>query len=447
MQTRSSGAFPRKRPGDAPVPVPNRRADGQQGRAEAVSYCRILPSRSCRVPSRIPPLAITAYTATSALGQGRAAHAGALVARRTGLRPNDFTEAPLACAIGRVAGLEDAPVPSAHAELDCRENRLAWLGLQGDGFLEVARAAIARHGASRVALLVGTSTASIGATEQGYREIARGATALPGSPLLHTPHSLGLFLEAVFGTEGPCLTVATACSSSAKIFAQAERLIRLDLVDAAILAGVDTLCGSVLFGFNALELVSPEPCRPFDAARNGISIGEAAGFALLERGARADAPSLLGHGESSDAHHMSTPHPEGLGARRALSDALARAGLDARDIDYVNLHGTATRKNDEVEAALLGDLFPPTTRASSTKGWTGHTLGAAGILESVLTLLALEHEFVPGTLNTTDPEPACAAQLALDNEARAPRTALSNSFGFGGNNCSLVFARAAGARA
>ncbi|HEU4663737.1 MAG TPA: beta-ketoacyl-ACP synthase [Dokdonella sp.] len=395
------------------------------------------------MPSRIPPLAITAYTATSALGRGRRAHVDALRARRSGLRGNDFTAAPLACAIGRVAGLEDLPLPAAYAEHDSRNNRLAWLGLGADGFLDAARGAIERHGADRVALLVGTSTASIGATEQAFRTLEDGHfPAALASPALHTPHSLGLFLEHVFGTRGPCSTTATACSSSAKIFAQGERLIRLGIVDAAILAGVDTLCGSVLFGFNALELVSPEPCRPFDVARRGISIGEAAGFALLERdGARA--PRLLGYGESSDAHHMSTPHPQGVGARLALADACARAGIDTRDVDYVNLHGTATPKNDEVEGALLADAFAPTVRASSTKGWTGHTLGAAGIVEAVITLLAIEHAFVPGTLNTDTPEPRCASRLALANEERGVRVALSHSFGFGGNNCTLAFGCAA----
>jgi len=395
------------------------------------------------VPSRIPPLAITAHTATSALGRGCLAHARALRERRSGLRANDFSATPLACAIGRVDGLEEATLPNELAAWDCRNNRLAWLGLGADGFLDAARAAIARHGAARVALLVGTSTASIGATEQAYRERVDGR--IPPAlahPHLHTPHSLGLFLETVLGTRGPCLTIATACSSSAKIFAQGERLIRLGIVDAAILAGVDTLCGSVLFGFNALELVSPEACRPFDAARRGISIGEAAGFALLEREGEG-VPRLLGHGESSDAHHMSTPHPQGLGARLALADALARAGIGAHDVDYVNLHGTATLKNDEVEATLLADTFPPGTRASSTKGWTGHTLGAAGILEAVLTLLAIEHGLVPGTLNTTTPDALCGPQLALANEQRAIRIALSNSFGFGGNNCTLAFGCAA----
>jgi len=196
----------------------------------------------------------------------------------------------------------------------------------------------------------------------------------------------------------------------------------------------------VLFGFNALELVSSEPCRPFDPARNGISIGEAAGFALLERDGDARAPRLIGYGESSDAHHMSTPHPDGLGARLAIADALARAGIEPGDVDYINLHGTATPKNDEVEAALVADVFPPTLRASSTKGFTGHTLGAAGILESVLTLLAMEQGVVPATLNSRDADPVCAAQLALAHEPHAIRIALSNSFGFGGSNCTLAFA-------
>ncbi|MET0231494.1 MAG: beta-ketoacyl-ACP synthase [Rhodanobacteraceae bacterium] len=393
------------------------------------------------MPTRITPLPLTAFTATSTLGSGRAAHAAAIRADRGGLRTNDFTRVPLPCAIGRVAGLEEAALPADLAEYDCRNNRLAWLGINADGFLEAARECIERRGAERVALIVGTSTSSIGATEDGYRTLEDGR--LPAHlrrPVVHTPHSPGLFLEAVLGTRGPCLTVATACSSSAKIFAKAERMIRLGIVDAAILAGVDTLCDSVLFGFNALELVSPEPCRPFDPARNGISIGEAAGFALIERDGDARAPRLVGYGESSDAHHMSTPHPEGLGARLALADALARAGLTPDDIDYINLHGTATSKNDEVEAALLGDTFPKSVRASSTKGFTGHTLGAAGILEAVITLTAMNEGIVPATLNSREAEPICAAQIVLAHEAREIRVALSNSFGFGGSNCTLAFA-------
>jgi 3-oxoacyl-[acyl-carrier-protein] synthase-1 len=395
------------------------------------------------VPQRIPSLAVSAYTATCAVGRGVGALAAALAARRTGLAPNDFSSVPLDCHVGRVDGVEDVAFPAAHAAWDCRNNRLAWLGLAQDGFLDAARALVERYGASRVAVVLGTSTASIGATEEAYRTLEDGRFAARfREPILHTPHSLAAFVQAELGATGPVATVATACSSSAKVFAQAERLIRLGWADAAVVGGVDTLCDSVLFGFNALQLVSREPCRPFDAARSGISIGEAAGFALLERSdAAPDAPRLVGWGESSDAHHMSSPHPDGLGARLAITDALARAGLGVDAVDYVNLHGTATPANDAVEAAVIASLFPATTRASSTKGWTGHTLGAAGIVEAVVCLVALARGFVPGTLNCTVPDPVCGPQLATANEARAPSVALSNSFGFGGSNASLVFAR------
>jgi 3-oxoacyl-[acyl-carrier-protein] synthase-1 len=296
-----------------------------------------------------------------------------------------------------------------------------------------------------VALLLGTSTASIGATEEAYRRLDADG-GMPDDmlrPAIHAPHSLGAFVTVALALEGPCLTVSTACSSSAKVLASAERMLRLGLIDAAVVGGVDTLCDSVLFGFNALELVSPEPCRPFDAARNGISIGEAAGFALLERiDAAPDAPRLLGYGEASDAYHMSTPHPQGLGAELALNDALARAGLDPAQVDYINLHGTASQKNDEVEAALVGRAFPASTRASSTKGFTGHTLGAAGIVEATVALQAIEHGLVPGNLGGDTPDPVCGAQFAWRNEERRIDVALSNSFGFGGNNACLAFARA-----
>jgi len=398
----------------------------------------------------IAPLRITAHTATTAAGRGRQALLDALRANRSALTPNDFGPTPLPTWIGRVGGLESAPLPKALAAWDCRNNRLAWLGLAGDAFIDAAHEARERHGPARVALVLGTSTSSIGATEDAYRSLD-GEGHFPEdnrNPLVHTPHSLASFVHEALGLEGPCLTVSTACSSSAKVFATAERMLRLGLVDAAIVGGVDTLCGSVLFGFNALQLVSAQPCRPFDAGRDGISIGEAAGFALLERSDGADdALLLLGYGESSDAHHMSTPHPQGLGAERALDDALARAGLDAAQVDHVNLHGTASTKNDEVEAALVGRRFPARTHASSTKGITGHTLGAAGIVEAVASLLALETGFLPGTTNSRTLDAGCGPQIRLEPARAEVRVALSNSFGFGGNNCVLAFGRgAAGAR-
>lgn len=391
------------------------------------------------------PLAVTAYTATSALGHGVAAQMDALRHSRSGLRPNDMSSTALDCWIGRVDGVEAVALPPSVADWDCRNNRLAWLGLNQDGFLERVQTARARYGSARIALLLGTSTASIGATEEAYRRIDPDG-GLPDDmlrPAIHTPHSLTAFVAAALALDGPSLTISTACSSSAKVFASAERMIRLGLIDAAVVGGVDTLCDSVLFGFNALELVSRSPCRPFDAARDGISIGEAAGFALIERAALApDAPQLLGYGEATDAHHMSTPHPQGLGAELALNDALTRAGLQPAQVDYINLHGTASQKNDEVEAALVSRRFDASTRASSTKGYTGHTLGAAGILEAVLALQAIEHGFVPGNLGGDSPDPGCGPSFAWHGEQQPVGIALSNSFGFGGNNACLAFARA-----
>jgi 3-oxoacyl-[acyl-carrier-protein] synthase-1 len=398
------------------------------------------------LPARIPPLAVTAYTVTCAAGRGRDAFAHALATRASGLRENDFPEWPLPCWIGRVAGLDDAPLPAAWAEWESRNHRLAWMALNEDGFHERARAAIERYGASRVALILGTSTSSIGETERAYRELGADGRFAPAqrASRVHETHSLGAFVQQALELRGPCLTIATACSSSAKVFASAEHLIRAGVVDAAIVGGTDTLCGSVLYGFNALELVSREPCRPFDATRSGLSLGEAAGFALLENiQVDKSAPRLIGCGESADAHHMSAPHPQGLGAERAMREALARAGMAAGAVDYINLHGTASRQNDEVEAALIARLFPASVHASSTKGWTGHTLGAAGIVEAAVALLAIERGFAPGTLNARDLDPACGPQIRIDNAQRPVRVALSNSFGFGGNNCCLAFAAGA----
>ncbi|PZQ56364.1 MAG: beta-ketoacyl-[acyl-carrier-protein] synthase II [Variovorax paradoxus] len=396
----------------------------------------------------MPPLKISAFTATTALGTGKAALLEGLEQSRSGLRANDFgepAEQRLATFIGRVDGVEEVALPPELASWDCRNNRLAWKGLNADGFIEAARAARERYGAHRVAVIVGTSTSSIGDTELAYTQMdaeGRFPERMRHSEL-HTTHSLGLFVAAALGLEGPNETLSTACSSSAKVFASAERLMRLGLIDAAVVGGVDTLCGSVLFGFNSLELVSNKPCQPFDVERGGISLGEAAGFALLERGT--GPLELLGYGEASDAHHMSTPHPEGAGAERALNDALARAGLAPDAIDYINMHGTASAKNDEVEAALVARRFPARTHASSTKGFTGHTLGAAGIVEAVISLLALETGLMPGTVNSVTPDPVCGPQIRLKPAKGEVRYALSNSFGFGGNNCALIFGKGAAA--
>jgi len=388
------------------------------------------------------PLRITAFTVCSAAGDGRQATLDSLQARSGSLTPNDFGASPLPTWIGRVPGLETAALPDRLSQWDCRNNRLAWRGLVSDGFIDAVTVARARYGTSRIAVVVGTSTSSIGASEEAYTRLdpdGRYPADLRRS-IIHTPHSIGDFVQHALGLEGTSVTVATACSSSAKVFAQAERMIRCGLADAAVVGGVDTLCGSVLFGFNSLELVSPDRCQPFDVARRGINLGEAAGFALLEREATKGS-WLLGYGESNDAHHMSSPHPQGRGARLALQEALKLAAVRPGEIDYINLHGTASHKNDEVEALVVAQTFPESTFASSTKGWTGHTLGAAGIVEAAISLLALEHGVLPGTLNLDTPDPVCGPQIQRENVQRDARRALSFSFGFGGSNCVLAFGR------
>jgi len=396
--------------------------------------------RNRRLPRRIEPLRINAFTATSAAGCGNQATLEAIRSRTSGLSRNDFGAKPIDTYIGRVSGIEDEPFPARLKQWDCRNNRLAWMALNQDAFMNAVSAARQRYGRSRVAIVLGTSTACIGATEDAYLDLEPDSRQFPPhlrNPRLHTPHSTGDFVREALDLDGICVTVGTACSSSAKVFAAAERFIRCGVADAAVVGGVDTLCGSVLFGFNSLDLVSRHRCRPFDVARDGVNLGEAAGFALIGR--EGAGPRLLGYGESTDAYHMSSPHPGGFGARVAIAEALARAELPAESVDYVNLHGTASRKNDEVEAHVIADIFSPDTLASSTKGWTGHTLGAAGILEAVITLLALDQSLAPGTLNAAQLDPACGGQVRIENTRARMRTGMSLSFGFGGSNCALLF--------
>lgn len=394
------------------------------------------------------PLLLPAFTATSCIGRGVAPHRAALENVAGGLKPCDFETARIGTWIGEVAGVDEVRLPAGLARHDCRNNRLALLGLETDGFAEAVRAAIGRYGVRRVAVILGTSTSGILETELAYRRRDPHSGALPPDFIYATTHntySVAGFVREYFGLEGPAAVVSTACSSSAKVFAAAARMIACGLVDAAVVGGVDSLCLTTLYGFSSLELTSPRPCRPFDAERDGISIGEAAAFALLERPAAMltdDAVLLLGAGESSDAWHMSSPHPEGLGARLAMERALADAGLSPRDIDYVNLHGTATPANDAAEGKAVAALFGDRVPMSSTKGATGHTLGAAGALEAVVCALALSHGFLPGSANTVRPDPSIAIDYLLATRKGDVKYTLSNSFGFGGSNCSLVFGRA-----
>lgn len=397
----------------------------------------------------VTPLLISSFTATTCLGQGLDALLGGLREGRSGLTPCAFETVKLDTWIGEVATVNDQKLPKSLARYDCRNNRLAQLGLEADGFADRVREGIARHGKTRVGIFLGTSTAGILQTELAYRRRDPETGALPGDFNYRTTHntfSLGEFAREYFGLEGPAMVISTACSSSAKVYAAAARQLACGTIDAALVGGVDSLCLTTLYGFASLQLTSATPCRPYDAARNGISIGEGAAFALLERAS--DRPAigsllLLGTGESSDAYHMSSPHPEGLGARMAMEAALRSAGLKPSDIDYVNLHGTATPANDAAEGKAVAALFGDRVACSSTKGVTGHTLGAAGAIEAVICALALRHDLLPGSPNTEDLDPSINLQYLLKPKSGRLRRVLTNSFGFGGSNCSLVLGVAA----
>ncbi len=385
---------------------------------------------------------------TSCLGRGLAPTRAALAAARSGLAPCRFETAVLDTFVGEIAGLDDQPMPPGLERFDCRNNRAAELGFAQDGFGAAVDAAAARYGKDRIGIFLGTSTAGILQAELAYRRRDPVDGSLPADfdyRRTQNTFSVAEFARRRFALEGPCVAISTACSSSAKAFASAARFIEAGVIDAALVGGVDTLCLTTLYGFNSLELLSPQPCRPYDAQRNGISIGEAAAFFLLERAAAnppADAVWLLGTGESCDAYHMSSPHPEGLGARIAMQAALDDAGLDSASIDYVNLHGTGTPSNDAAEDKAIVALFGDRVPCNSTKGMTGHTLGAAGAVEAILATLALTGGIRPGSPGTRSIDPALKANYAID-VAHAPLAhVMSNSFGFGGTNCSLVFGRA-----
>ena len=379
------------------------------------------------------------------MGRGLQPTLAALRAQRGGLAPCRFDTVDLTTFTGEVAGVDSVQLPVELADFDCRNNRLAFMGLMQDGFSDAVAAAAQQYGAQRIGVFIGTSTSGILQTELAYRRLDPVSGAFPADFIYgatHNTFSVADFTRHHFGLTGPAVVVSSACSSSAKVFASARRMMAAGLIDAAVVGGVDSLCLTTLYGFNSLGLLSTQACRPFDVSRDGISIGEAAAFALLERVPRQleeNAVLLLGVGESSDAHHMSSPHPDGRGALMAMQDALKMADLDAAAIDYINLHGTATQSNDAAEAKAVSALFGRETPCSSTKGATGHTLGAAGGIEAVICALALQQGLLPGGLNLQQLDPALPLNYLRENREQTVTRILSNSFGFGGTNCSLVF--------
>jgi 3-oxoacyl-[acyl-carrier-protein] synthase-1 len=393
------------------------------------------------------PLALSHMCIASCVGFGPPATLAALRSGQSGLRPCEFETVNLPTWVGEIDTLDNVRLDDRFAAFECRNNRLADIALAQDGFAEAVSAAIDRYGASRIGVFVGTSTSGILQTEQAFRErdVEGRLSATFHYEQTHNTGSLASYVRARLGITGPGFVISCACASSAKAFATASRMIAAGLCDAAIVGGADSLCLTTLYGFHSLNLNASGPCRPFDIARDGISIGEAAGFVLLEQNhlvENNDAVCLLGIGESNDAHHMSSPHPDGEGARLAMERALTSARLRQSDVGYINLHGTATRVGDIAEDVAVFHLFGEAPPRGSTKGHTGHTLGAAGVVEAIISTLAIQNDILPGSPHTRTPDPTFRGQYQLLAEVGRVDRVLSNSFGFGGNNCSLILGRA-----
>lgn len=384
------------------------------------------------------PIPITDYSACNALGRTRDEIRERLIHGRSGLEkatiPLDFETYT-----GAIPGAFH-PLPKDLAAWDSRALRIVRHLLQS---MESSwRAMMERWAPDRVAILIGTSTAGIDNTEYAFEHLVNRGE-LPASYDIWKHHAYGAVLDLVreiTGAQGPAWVVSTACTSSAKTFATAARLLNAGMVDAAIVGGVDTLCSMTLRGFHSLSALSSDPTRPFSQERQGINIGEGGALMLLEREGNASS-YLTGVGESSDAYHIAAPHPEGQGALLAMERALQSADLQAECIDFINAHGTGTQLNDAMESKAIAELFPHRVPVFSTKAWTGHTLGGAGATEIALSLLALELQMLPPSLGAEPVDPALPIHVLTQPLRGQFQNALSNSFAFGGNNISVVLQR------
>ncbi len=394
----------------------------------------------------IPPVAITAYSSLSACGLGNKALNKALTEHQSPLAPLGLFSIPFDAYVGEIKQ-DLQSIRSELADYDSRNSRVALTALNDSegGVRTALEIAKEKYGAHRIAVIIGTSTSGLYETEAAYAELLKTEVMPDGFDFVkqHAYQATARFIQQELGLTGICFAISTACSSGAKAIAAGQRLLANDLCDAVLVGGVDTLCRLTLRGFRSLELVADVPCTPMDKNRKGISIGEAAGLLVLEK-CHADnsaAMKVLSVGESSDAHHMSTPHPEGRGAALSMQNALDLAGLQASDIDYLNLHATATKINDAVESKAVYSVFSDSVPCSGTKGITGHTLGAAGALETIIVLQALQQQFIPGTYGLQEVGEDCHCQVIKSPITKqGMKIAMSNSFGFGGNNASVIVA-------
>lgn len=387
----------------------------------------------------MPDIAITRYALVTCLGKGRTEHLDAMRDGRSGLTPCDYPDIPFDCFAGSVAGIDAVPFPTALKDYDNRANRLTYMALASDGFHDAAKAMRARWGAGRCGVVMGTSTSGVAKLEEAYRARTDGDPLPDAYRMSHhdNHHAVAAFLQDCLGLSGPSYTISTACSSSAKALVDAVQLIEAGVCDAVVAGGVDSLCLISLNGFESLQLVSRAPCKPCDADRNGLSLGEGAALTIVERDA-AGGVRICGAGESSDGVSMSTPPEDGAGAAVAMRAALRNGGVAADQVGYVNLHGTATPANDTAECTAVLDVFGSDTPASSLKGMIGHTLGAAGAVEAVMCAIALEENLVPGNVGLERLDPVITCNVVPQTKPANYTHVLSNSFGFGGSNCALL---------
>lgn len=387
---------------------------------------------------RVTPYPITAYGLACGLGRDTAAVLERLRAGERGLSP-----VPLDVPFATVTGTVPGELPELDARIAQHDSRLARVTQLGFASIadEVARA-VSQWGPARVACVLGTSTGGIWATEVAHAAHHHEGT-LPKTfdyAAQHPFHITTDICQKLGGFEGPRYIVSTACSSSGKVFASARRLLDAGLADAVLVGGADALCHTTVRGFFSLGVMAEGPCMPFSADRPGMNIGEGAAFALVERSGVPRA-TLLGVGESSDAYHPSSPHPEGRGALAAMQDALAQGGVAASEVDYVNAHGTGTKHNDSAESCAVEALLGREVPVVSTKGYTGHTLGACGAVEAIFGIVAIEEGFMPASVGSTPRDPEISIRVLAERLDMTPRYVLSNSFAFGGNNCSVLLGR------
>lgn len=336
-------------------------------------------------------------------------------------------------------------LPEAHRS---RNNQLLWHALAQ--IEPQIQAALNRYGATRVAVVIGTSTSGVDESIPLFSHAAQGGNwaDLPFKQQQMMMSAPADFVAEAYGCQGLCYGVSTACTSGARALISAARLLRSGAADAVICGGVDTLSPLTINGFSALDVLSEGIANPFSANRNGINIGEAAAAFVMTRdaGFAAEPLPLLGYGSGSDAHHMSSPRPDGLGAAQAFQAALNHAGLAATDIGWINLHGTGTLLNDSMESRAVADVFGCETACTSTKPLTGHTLGAAGALEAALLWGTISRSSNPQGLlppqiwdGVRDPDlPDIALTDAAARWQPGRRIGASSSFAFGGNNSVLI---------